>query len=88
MTSFPRSGFDMSSRTLTSFHNATGALYLVVRNVTAADSGEFACVADNGIGNEDKNNTFLLVRGEKKKMIMAQSKEQRVDLARNSLQTS
>ena len=53
----------MTSRTVTSFHNATGALYLVVRNVTAEDSGEFACVANNGIGDEDKNTTFLLVRG-------------------------
>ncbi len=59
-----RSGFDMSSRTASTFSNASRAAYLVVRNVTRGDSGEFACVANNGIGEEVRNTSFLLVRSE------------------------
>ena len=40
-----------------------GVLLLTVLNSTADDSGQFWCVADNGIGNiEVKNATYLLVR--------------------------
>lgn len=38
--------------------------FQVVKNVSAADSGEFTCVANNNIGQEVKNTSFLLVRCE------------------------
>jgi len=59
-----REGFDMAGRTQQTFSPASRAKYLVVRNVTAEDSGEFVCVANNGIGEEVKNSSFLLVRCE------------------------
>ena len=40
------------------------SVYLLVRNVSGADSGAFECVANNGVGQEAKNTSFLLVRGE------------------------
>ena len=43
--------------------NTSDSLYLLLRNVTADDSGAFECVANNGVGDEAKNTSFLLVRG-------------------------
>ena len=43
--------------------NTSDSLYLLVRNVSADDSGAFECVANNGVGDEAKNTSFLLVRG-------------------------
>ena len=43
--------------------NTSDRLYLLVRNVTADDSGAFECAANNGVGDEAKNASFLLVRG-------------------------
>jgi hypothetical protein len=57
-----RSGFDMDVRTIST--NVSNAVYLLIKNVSAVDSGAFDCVANNGIGNEVKNSSFLLVRGE------------------------
>lgn len=40
-----------------------GVVLLTVLNATAEDSGEFACVASNGIGGKaSRNVSFLLVR--------------------------
>ena len=39
-----------------------GVVLLTVLNATAEDSGLFWCVADNGIGKEVRNATYLLVR--------------------------
>ena len=44
--------------------NVSESVYLLVRNVSGADSGAFECVANNGVGQEAKNTSFLLVRGE------------------------
>lgn len=41
-----------------------GVVMLTVLNATASDSGAFACVADNGVGQAVKNYTYLLVRRE------------------------
>ena len=57
-----RDGFDMETRTVST--NISNAVYLTVKNVSSEDSGIFDCVANNGIGEEVKNSTFLLVRGE------------------------
>lgn len=38
------------------------SVYFTVKNVTADDAGEFVCLANNGIGSEVKNSSFLLVR--------------------------
>ena len=43
--------------------NTSDRLYLLVRNVSAGDSGAFECAANNGVGQEAKNASFLLVRG-------------------------
>lgn len=51
----------LESRMITA--NVSNALYLTVRNVTAKDSGAFECVANNGVGKEVRNKTYLLVRG-------------------------
>ncbi len=56
-----RSGFDMAARTIST--NVSNAMYLLVKNVSAADSGLFDCVVNNGIGSEVKNSSYLLVRG-------------------------
>ena len=56
-----REGFDMEARTVST--NVSNAMYLTVKNVSSEDSGTFDCVANNGIGEEVKNTTFLLVRG-------------------------
>ena len=41
-----------------------GVVLLTVLNVTAADSGSFECVAENGVGGSVvvRNQTYLLVR--------------------------
>ncbi len=39
------------------------SVYFTVKNVTSDDAGEFVCLANNGIGPEAKNSSFLLVRG-------------------------
>ena len=57
-----RDGFDFDARSVLTFSNVTNSVYLVVKNVTGEDSGEFFCTANNGIGTEVKNSTFLLVR--------------------------
>ena len=66
-----RPGYDMGARTKTTLGavDPTGkdpnrrSLMLTVVNATAADSGKFWCVADNGIGHvQVRNATFLLVR--------------------------
>ena len=46
-------GFDMEARTETTYSEVSRSLYLVVKNATEGDSGEFVCVADNGIGMPD-----------------------------------
>ena len=43
--------------------NDSNSLYLMVESVSADDSGAFECVANNGVGQEAKNTSFLLVRG-------------------------
>ncbi len=57
-------GFDMEARTETTYSEVSRSLYLVVKNATEGDSGEFVCVADNGIGGEVRNSSYLLVRSE------------------------
>ncbi len=59
-----REGFDLAARSTSTYSEGSRSLYLVVRNVTADDSGEFECVANNGIGEEVRNKSFLLVRSE------------------------
>ncbi|XP_059087472.1 nephrin-like isoform X2 [Tigriopus californicus] len=54
-----REDFDMTRVTTT---NISNIVYLTVKNVTDKDSGKFDCVANNGIGAEVKNSSFLLVR--------------------------
>ena len=60
--SWKRDGFDMASRTVSTFSNRSKALYLYIKDVKAEDSGSFACVVNNGVGDEVQNVTFLLVR--------------------------
>ena len=50
--------------TVTTNVSESESVYLLVRNVSGADSGAFECVANNGVGQEAKNTSFLLVRGE------------------------
>ena len=57
-----REGFDMEARTVAT--KVDDVMFLTVKNVSSEDSGTFDCVANNGIGQELKNTTFLLVRGE------------------------
>jgi len=64
-----RPGYDMTTKTKTtpgSFDPAKPnkrSVMLTVLNATAADSGKFWCVANNGVGDTViKNATFLLVR--------------------------
>ncbi len=61
--------YDMKGRTKTekgdpgTNDTSVGVLLLTVLNSTAADSGHFACVADNGVAGEVAvNETVLLVR--------------------------
>ncbi|XP_042902394.1 nephrin isoform X3 [Parasteatoda tepidariorum] len=54
-----RPNFDMS-RTRQSIEN--GRSYLIINNVTKDDSGVFLCVADNGIGNEARKASTLIVK--------------------------
>lgn len=54
-----REDFDMT-RVVTT--NISNIMYLTVKNVTDKDSGKFDCVANNGIGAEVKNSSFLLVK--------------------------
>ena len=51
--------------------NFSESVYLLVRNVSGADSGAFECVANNGVGQEAKNTSFLLVRGESSAIVQA-----------------
>ena len=39
-------------------------LYLTITEATEADAGVFECVVNNGIGNEVRNATFLVVKRE------------------------
>jgi len=62
-----RAGYDMEGRTQTtagspSTSSSQQAILLTVVNATAADSGAFACVADNGVGPPARNLSILLVR--------------------------
>ena len=57
-----REGFD-EARMKTS--RDSNSFYLTVLNVTEEDAGEFTCTVNNGIGEEVKNTTFLLVKRKK-----------------------
>ena len=75
-----RNGYDMASKTKTTTglpstttgsdseedggDSNVGVVLLTVLNVTAADSGSFDCVAENGVGGSVavRNQTYLLVR--------------------------
>lgn len=57
---FNREGFDIEKRTNKTVEG--NSVYFTVKNVSGDDAGEFFCVANNGIGMEVKNSSFLLVR--------------------------
>ncbi len=62
-----RDGFAMDTRTRRA--NVSNHFYLTVINASAADAGEFECVVNNGIGEEVKNSTFLLVRSKQNNIL-------------------
>lgn len=55
-----RAGFDMEGRT--SQTPGVGVAYLLVREITRNDTGAFECVANNGIGQESIEQTWLVVK--------------------------
>ncbi|XP_059352881.1 nephrin-like [Daphnia carinata] len=55
-----RAGFDMDGRT--SQTPGVGVAYLLVREITRNDTGAFECVANNGIGQESIEQTWLVVK--------------------------
>lgn len=58
--SWRRAGFDMDGRT--SQTPGVGVAYLLVREITRNDTGAFECVANNGIGQESIEQTWLVVK--------------------------
>ena len=58
--SWRRAGFDMDGRTEQS--TGIGTAYLSVSSVTRNDTGPFECVANNGIGGESIERTWLVVK--------------------------
>lgn len=60
--SWRREGFDLDGRTVQS--SGIGVAYLSVKQVNRNDTGAFECVADNGIGGQSTEKTWLLVKCE------------------------
>lgn len=58
--SWRRAGFDMEERTVQT--TGIGVAYLSVKSITRNDTGSFECVANNGIGAESIERTWLLVK--------------------------
>ncbi|KFM63726.1 Nephrin, partial [Stegodyphus mimosarum] len=58
-----RDNFDMTGRTET-LTPSFGRSILIVKNVTRDASGEFTCIADNGVGKSDTWKILLLVKHE------------------------
>jgi hypothetical protein len=55
-----REGFDLDGRSVQS--SGIGVAYLTVKEVNRNDTGAFECVADNGIGGQSTEKTWLLVK--------------------------
>lgn len=58
--SWRRAGFDMQERTVLT--TGIGVAYLSVKAITRNDTGSFECVANNGIGEESIERTWLVVK--------------------------
>ncbi|XP_046635770.1 synaptogenesis protein syg-2-like isoform X3 [Daphnia pulicaria] len=58
--SWRRAGFDMEGRTTQTL--GVGVAYLTVKEITRNDTGAFECVANNGIGEESIEKTWLIVK--------------------------
>jgi len=58
MVTWRRAGFDMEGRTIMS--SAPGMASLYVKNISRNDTGAFECVANNGIGGESVEKTWLV----------------------------
>lgn len=58
--SWRRAGFDMEERTVQT--TGIGVAYLSVKAITRNDTGSFECVANNGIGEESIERTWLVVK--------------------------
>ena len=58
--SWRRAGFDMEGRTTQT--PGVGVAYLFVKEITRNDTGAFECVANNGIGQESIEQTWLVVK--------------------------
>lgn len=55
-----RDGYDMQSRTETTFVNGTS--YLHIRNAQREDVGNFRCIADNRVANPTSRDVLLIVK--------------------------